>query len=60
MDSLLNRLKKYKYEEDVTYKTVAAELNIPYTTFYTFTGGTRNLKPKYSNLLNQYLKERGY
>lgn len=60
MESLLTRLQKYKYDTDITYKSIAAELNIPYQTFYGFTGGTRNLKPKYTAWLDKYLQEKGY
>lgn len=57
---LLERLQKYKYDTDDTYKNVAKECNIPYSTFYNFSGGTRNLKPKYTDLLDKFLKDKGY
>lgn len=59
-EDLLTRLKKYKYDTDITYKAIAAALNIPYATFYAFTGGTRALKPKYHDWLSKYLQEKGY
>lgn len=57
---LLKRLQKYKWDTDKTYKSVAIECHIPFATFYGFTGGSRNLKPKYRYFLNEFLKERGY
>lgn len=58
--SLLERLQKYKYDTDDTYKNVAIACNIPFQTFYGFTGGTRNLKPKYRDALEKFLQEKGY
>ena len=60
MDELLERLKKYKYDTDDTYKNVAAACNIPYSTFYGFSGGTRPLKEKFAKALDKFLKEQGY
>lgn len=60
MEDLLERLKKYRYDTDAKYKDIAKECNIPYSTFYNFTGGTRTLKEKYAKFLDEYLKEKGY
>lgn len=57
---LLERLKKYKCDTDDTYKNVAKECEIPYSTFYGFSGGTRTLKPKFYNALDSFLKSKGY
>ena len=57
---LLERLKKYKYDTDETYKNIAKICEIPYATFYGFSGGTRNLKPRYADALDQFLKSKGY
>lgn len=57
---LLERLQKYKYDTDNTYKNVAIECQIPFSTFYNFSNGTRQLKPKYADALDQFLKSKGY
>lgn len=57
---LLERLQKYKYDSDDTYKNVAIKCQIPFSTFYNFTGGTRQLKPKYADALDEFLKFKGY
>lgn len=58
--TLLDALKQYKYDTDDTYKNIAMECNIPFTTFYNFTSGLRDLKPKYRDALEKFLKEKGY
>lgn len=58
--SLLERLKMYCYDEDITYKTVAEKCFIPYTTFYSFTAGVRGMKQKYLDTLEVFLDEQGY
>lgn len=60
MEELLQRLKKYKYDTDETYKNVAKACNIPFSSFYNFSNGTRNLKEKYFDSLDTFLKEKGY
>jgi hypothetical protein len=60
LDTLLERLKKYKYDTDDTYKNVAMVCGIPFSTFYNFSGGTRPLKEKYQIKLDAFLKEQGY
>ena len=60
MEELLNRLKKYRYDTDDTYKNVAIVCQIPFSTFYNLTNGTRNLKDKYAVSLDTFLKEKGY
>lgn len=57
---LLKRLQKYKYDTDDTYKNVAIACEIPFSTFYNFTNGTRQLKAKYCDKLDAFLKEKGY
>ena len=57
---LLERLKKYKYDTDDTYKNVAMACDIPFSTFYGFSGGTRALKPKYNDALEKFLQSKGY
>lgn len=57
---LIERLKKFKEEEDVSYKSVAQEVGIPISTIYNFTSGIRNLKPKLERLLDEYLTNKGY
>lgn len=57
---LLERLQKYKYDTDDTYKNVAIACDIPFSTFYNFSGGTRQLKPKYAESLDQFLVSKGY
>ena len=57
---LLERLQKYKYDTDNTYKSVAIECKIPFSTFYNFSNGTRQLKPKYADALDHFLKSKGY
>ena len=60
MDDILERLKKFKLEEDISYKEVAQDIDIPLSALYNFTSGARDLKPKRKRLLNQYLTEKGY
>ena len=60
MEDLLERLKKYRYDTDETYKKVAIACQIPFSTFYNFTNGTRGLKEKYAISLDKFLKEKGY
>ena len=57
---LIERLKKFKEEEDVSYKSVAQEVGISISTIYNFTSGIRNLKPKLERLLDEYLTNKGY
>lgn len=57
---LLERLQKYKYDTDDTYKNVAIACDIPFSTFYNFSGGTRQLKPKYADALDKFLVSKGY
>lgn len=60
LDKLLERLQRYKYDTDATYKFIAMACEIPFSTFYNFTSGVRNLKPKYAESLERFLKSRGY
>ena len=57
---LLVRLRQYKWNTDATYKSVAIECHIPFSTFYGFTGGFRELKVRYALSLNEFLKKKGY
>lgn len=57
---LLERLKKLRYEEDISYKEVAKETGIPLSTLYNFTSGARELRPKLRKVLEQYLKSMQY
>lgn len=58
--SLLDRLKKYKYDTNDTYKNVAISCDIPFSSFYNFTNGVRKLKPKYEDALSAFLESKGY
>lgn len=60
MEQLLIRLKKYTYDTGKTYKSIAIECDIPFSTFYGFTGGSRNLKLRYADSLRQFLEKQGY
>ena len=60
MDDLRIRLKKYVDNTGSTYKSVAIECNIPFSSFYGFTGGFRELKVRYALSLNEFLKNKGY
>ena len=60
MDKLLERLKQFKYKEDISYKEVAADAGIPVSTMYNYTSGLRELKPKMRELLEEYLEDMGY
>lgn len=57
MDELLERVKKCKEQLGISYKTMSTKCEIPYTTFYSFTGGVRKLPEQYINILDQYLKK---
>lgn len=57
---LRERLKKYKYDTDISYKKIATEAEIPFSTFYNFSSGLRDLREKYYLLLDSYLTEKGY
>ena len=58
-ESLLERLKAYKYMTDKTYKEIAVACEIPFSSFYNFTNGTRGLRDIYADKLDAYLKKRG-
>lgn len=60
MEELLNRVKKCKEQVGISYKTMCNKCDIPYTTFYSFTGGVRKLPDQYINILDQYLKNLGF
>ena len=36
----------------VSYKNISIKCNIPYATFYSFTGGVRKLPEQYINILD--------
>ena len=57
---LRERLKKYRYDTEVPYKKIAMEAEIPYSSFYNFSSGLRDLREKYYLLLDSYLTEKGY
>lgn len=59
-DNIRERLKQYKYDTDDTYKNVAIACNIPFSTFYGFSAGTRTLKEKFAKSLDSFLKSKGY
>ena len=60
MEELLERLKKYRVDEDISYKQIAIETQIPFSTFYNFSSGVRPLRKKYAEVLDQYLASKGY
>lgn len=60
MEDLLNRVKKCKQELGISYKNMSSKCNIPYTTFYSFTGGVRKLPEQYMEILNNYLQKLGF
>ena len=57
---LLNKLQKFKNDSDMSYKNIAIECQIPFSTFYNFTSGLRKMKPKYEEALTKFLEEKGY
>ena len=59
-NKLRERLKKYRYDTEISYKKVATETEIPYSTFYNFSSGLRDLKEKYYLSLDSYLVGKGY
>ncbi len=60
MEELLERIKKCKKQLGISYKAISLKCNIPYTTFYSFTGGVRKLPEQYIGVLDQYLKNLGF
>lgn len=44
----------------ISYKTMCSKCEIPYPTFYSFTGGVRKLPDQYVEILDKYLKKLGY
>lgn len=58
--TLLQRVKKCKQQMGISYKNISIKCNIPYATFYSFTGGVRKLPEQYINTLDQYLQKLGY
>lgn len=57
---LLERVKKCKEQIGISYKIMSTKCQIPYTTFYAFTGGVRKLPEQYIKILDQYLKNLGF
>ena len=57
---LLDKLQKFKNDSDMSYKNIAIECQIPFSTFYNFTSGLRKMKPKYEESLTKFLEEKGY
>lgn len=60
MEQLRERLKKFHNEEGVSYKNIAKALETSPQTIYNFTSELRDLKPYVAEILDGYLKERGY
>ena len=60
MSDLLDRVKKCKEQMGISYKKMCNKCNIPYTTFYSFTGGVRKLPEQYVESLDNFLKNLGY
>ena len=60
MEELLERVKKCKKQMGVSYKIMCNKCDIPYTTFYAFTGGVRKLPEQYIKKLQGYLEKLGY
>lgn len=60
MSDLLDRVKKCKEQMGISYKNMCNKCNIPYTTFYSFTGGVRKLPEQYVQFLDTFLKNLGY
>lgn len=57
---LIERIKLCKKELGISYKKMSEKCGIPYSTFYSFTGGVRKLPDDYKEKLNQFLKNLGY
>lgn len=60
MEELRDRLKKFHENEGVSYIKVAKALEISPAILYNFTSGVRDLKQCNAEILDEYLKERGY
>lgn len=57
---LLERVKKCKQDLGISYKIMSNKCQIPYTTFYSFTGGIRKLPQKYKQELDNFLTQFGF
>ena len=60
MNELRKRLKSFHEEQGVSYKTIAKEIGVSLGVMYNFTSEIRDLKAAPAQLLDDYLKERGY
>lgn len=57
---LRERLKKFHEEQGVSYKAIALSIGVSIGVMYNYTSGIRDLKPKVSQNLDQFLKDRDY
>jgi transposase len=60
MENLRDRLLRFHNETGESYKQIAIDCGIGINTMYSFTGGYRELKVAYRNILNEYLVSKGY
>lgn len=60
MYELRDRVKKCKEQMGISYKAMSEKCGVPYTTFYSFTGGVRKLPQEYVEKIQGYLEKIGY